>query len=151
MFIIHHGAAYWSRGGLGMSCRLRHPNFCTVGVPLDRLIHDFGGCGRVSWDYSPRLGMKGLAFVRFHVIEKKPACVTLWSLASCWSVHVKYTYTHRILIPCIYGPALRRTVFFIIKEEDKTRFNFMFAFPIPQSRFMLFTLIFFAGDILSSS
>ena len=39
-------------------------------VPLDYLIHNFGEWGRVYVVYLPRVGPKGPALVRFHVIKK---------------------------------------------------------------------------------
>ena len=39
-------------------------------VPLDYLIHSFGEWGCVSVVYFPRVGPKGPALVRFHVIKK---------------------------------------------------------------------------------
>ena len=55
-----------------MSCRLRHPRFTLVS--LDYLIHSFGGWGCVSVIYSPRVSLKSLALVRFHVIKKTRDC-----------------------------------------------------------------------------
>jgi hypothetical protein len=40
----HQGAALWSKGGLGMSHKLRHSGFdSALGVLLDYLIHGSGG------------------------------------------------------------------------------------------------------------
>lgn len=57
-----------------MSHRLGHLGFdLTLGVPLDYLIHGFGGLGRVSGVLLLRGGFtpKSTAFVRFHIIINK--------------------------------------------------------------------------------
>jgi hypothetical protein len=40
-------------------------------LPLDYPIHGFGGWGRVSGIYYPRVGSKGPVLVRFLVIKKE--------------------------------------------------------------------------------
>jgi len=45
-------------------------SICTI-VPLDYLIHGFGGWGRVSMVYSLGVGAKGPTLVRFHIIKEK--------------------------------------------------------------------------------
>jgi hypothetical protein len=42
----------------------------TLGVPLNYWIHGFDGWNHVSGVYSLRVGPKGPAFVRFHVLKK---------------------------------------------------------------------------------
>ena len=66
-----HFFFFFGGGRLGMSCRPKHPRFKSpTGVPLNYLIHSSSGWSRVFVVYSLRMGLKGLALVRFHVIKK---------------------------------------------------------------------------------
>lgn len=61
-----------------MRCRPKHPQFKSpIGVPLNYLINSSSRWSRVSVVYSLRMGLKGLALVRFHVIKKFKHMVAL--------------------------------------------------------------------------
>lgn len=64
VYINRDGAAKWSKGWL----RFRHPGFnSALGVHIDYLIHGSGEWGgRVSTVYVTKVGLKGLALVRFN-------------------------------------------------------------------------------------
>ena len=90
---------------MGGLCRPDHPGRIPTKNSLDYLIHDSGGWGHVSKVYSPGIGPKGLALVRFHVIKSASPCdpemfTCGWRMAYVLTVYVHKLKRHWLICFC---------------------------------------------------